>query len=85
MTVAIKHFTDEQIAELAAIFGLEVKAPENILPVRDGVIRKGEMVWWRGDFGPQHVNSEADWINIRDYPARYSLAKPAIQSIVYRD
>lgn len=85
MPVESKHFTAEQITELATIFGLEIKEPDNILPVRDGVIRKGEMVWWRGDYGPAHVNSERDWTNIRDYPALYSLAKPAIQSIVYRD
>lgn len=85
MPVESKHFTAEQIAELATIFGLTVKEPDNILPVRDGVVRKDDMVWWRGDHGPQHVKAERDWTNIRDYPDLYSLVKPAIMSIVYRD
>ena len=39
------HFTDEQLQELATIFGL--KKVEDLLPVRDGFVTKETMVWWR--------------------------------------
>ena len=79
MSVATKNFTAEEIAELAAIFGLEAKAPDNILPVRDGVVRRGQPIWWRAEDGPAYVSSDEHWANIREYPTAYSVAEPRVK------
>jgi len=51
-------FTPEQIKELSVIFGIEPVNPESIAKVRDGSIRKGESVWWWGEYGPEFVKSD---------------------------
>jgi len=80
------QFTEAQLLELESIYGLKRK---NILPVKDGVIKKGEMVWWRSEEGPQHVvaeDAEGVWDNIKAYPRVYSLAKPIVSTkVVYAD
>jgi len=79
-----KHFTDEQIAELEVIFNL--RRVDETLPVRDGSIKKGDMVWWRAARGPEYVKSdnECHWHNIRTYPDVYQINKPRI-SVSYED
>jgi len=79
MNVATKHFTAEQIAELAAIFNLEVRDPDHVLPVRDGVVRLGQPIWWRSEDGPAYVASNEHWPNIREYPTAYSVAEPRVK------
>jgi len=78
----MSHFTPEQLKELADIFGLTI--PADWLPVRDGVVKKGEMIWWRAIGGPEQVNSEHDWTNIRNHPDLYQRAKPRAK-VTYED
>jgi hypothetical protein len=49
------NFTEEQLVELETTFCL--KRCETLL-VRDGVIRKGETVWWQGEDEPEQVRSD---------------------------
>lgn len=76
-------FTPEQIKELSVIFGIEPVNPESIAKVRDGSIRKGDSVWWWGEYGPQFVKSDdsSHWENIQSCPEVYSLKRPRIQYI----
>ena len=76
------HFTDEQIAELALVFGL---MPRTGLPVRDGRVTQTCMVWWRSETGPEHVQASEHWDNIQRHPSAYQLAKPTIARVVYTD
>lgn len=72
------HFTEEQLNELATVFGL---TRVETLPVRDGVVSKTCKVWWRYEEGPEQVvaGDPSHWGNIRDYPSAYQLAKPQIK------
>lgn len=79
------HFTPEQLLELETLYGLKRC---DTLPVRDGVIKKGEMVWWRADNGPARIfaGDEGSWDNIKGYPDRYSIKKPIISTkVTYAD
>jgi hypothetical protein len=73
------HFTKEELIELATVFNL--KLDDEVLPVRDGYVRKGQMVWWRANTGPEHVKSTGagHWANIRNYPNAYQLEKPKLK------
>lgn len=79
-------FTAEQFKELEDRYGLKPIAPAKpTLPVRDGVIEKDGMVWWRAKGGPQHVKADRQhWDNIRNYPDAYQLAQPQTK-VVYTD
>ncbi len=72
-------FTQEELLELATVFNL--KLDDEVLPVRDGYVRKGQMVWWRANTGPEHVKSTHDghWNNIKNYPEFYQLEKPKLK------
>lgn len=78
------HFTEEQLQELATIFGLTQQ--DDTLPVRDGYVHKDSMVWWRCDKGPELVKASdpTHWDNIRHHPQVYQLNEPVVQ-IVYKD
>ena len=78
------HFTEEQLQELATIFGL--KKVEDVLPVRDGFVTKKTMVWWRCEEGPILIKTgePTHWENIKEYPRVYQLNKPKVQ-IKYED
>lgn len=78
------HFTEEQLQELATIFGL--KKQEDLLPVRDGVVTKETMVWWRCEEGPilAKAGDPTHWENIKKYPKAYQLNQPKVQ-IKYKD
>jgi hypothetical protein len=78
----MSHFTEEQLAELATVFGLE---RADTLPVRDGVVTKDMMVWWRGEKGKRRVSAATDWENIREYPDIYQLDEPEVRSVEYVD
>lgn len=73
------HFTEEQLQELATIFGLTRQG--DVLPVRDGFVTKETMVWWRCEEGPILVRAgdPTDWANIKNYPLAYQLKKPNIR------
>ena len=78
------HFTEEQLQELATIFGLTRQ--DDVLPVRDGFVTKETMVWWRYEEEPELVKAGdlANWDNIKNYPLAYQLKKPNIR-IEYED
>ena len=76
------HFTEEQIQELETIFGIK-RAAETVR-VRDGRIAKGDMVWWRANIGPEHVDSSSHWENIERYPDVYQIATP-VTRVIYED
>ena len=81
----LKHFTKEQILELSTVFGiLPIVDLGDTLPVSDGVVTKGDMVWWKSEDGPEHVLASNDWENIRRYPQYYSIEKPSYK-IEYLD
>jgi hypothetical protein len=70
-------FTKEQLQYLETVYGLVVVA--ETLPVRDGVVKKGDMVWWRGINGPEHVvagDAGGHWYNIETYPHAYQITPP---------
>jgi hypothetical protein len=75
------HFTEEELDEIGVAFGL---TRVDTLPVRDGVVSKETMVWWRGEHTCERVKAERDWINIRNYPQAYSLEEPNYR-IQYED
>lgn len=78
------HFTEEQLQELATIFGLTKQ--DDVLPVRDGFVTKGTVVWWRCEEGPTLVRAgdPTDWDNIKNYPSAYQLKKPNVR-VEYKD
>lgn len=78
----MSNFTEEQLAELEAVFGIK---RQDSLPVRDGRVTRDSMVWWRGDKQCLHVKAGIDWDNIRLYPHIYQLAQPEVKRIEYRD
>lgn len=63
-----------------------VRVDAETLPVRDGRVCKTDMVWWRGEGGPEHVRADSrnHWENIRDFPACYQIEKPNTR-LVYED
>ena len=77
------YFTEEQLEELKTIFGL---TRNNVLAVRDGVVHKDSMVWWRCEEGPELVKAGdlPHWDNIRRHPLVYQLKEPVVQ-VVYKD
>jgi hypothetical protein len=73
--MTFKHFSEDQIAELERIFDIKRVAT---IKVRDGYIKPGDMVWWRCEYGPEHVHSMADthMANILAFPHVYQIAEP---------
>lgn len=78
----MSHFTEEQLQELVAIFGL--KRQGDVLPVRDGFVSHNSTVWWRSENGPECLVAILHWENIRQYPKSYQLQRPATKT-VYKD
>lgn len=84
-------FTLAELKELATFFNLEMPVDHivraGLLPVRDGHVDKTDKVWWRSAQGPEHVlaGDSSHWQNISNFPHVYSLAKPSIITIEYRD
>lgn len=73
----MSKLTEEDLKFIEKTFGL--KRVAETIQVRDGMLSRGEMVWWRCVDGPEHVNSEYDWRNIIAYPQAYSINKPKIK------
>lgn len=69
------HFTEDQLKELEGVFQLARK-PKGIR-VRDGIAQEGDMVYWRGEGGPEHVALSGQHLrNAREYPDVYQIAAP---------
>jgi hypothetical protein len=81
--------TTQQLKQIAETFGLTfVKYPEETLPVRDGIVMKGDKVWWRANRGPELVvanDHRTTWTNIRNFPELYQIEEPTIEKIIYKD
>lgn len=81
------HFTEEQLKELETIFGIKrVISPDEYLPVKDGIVRRGDQVWWASNQGPQQSvadDGQGTWTNIKNHPHLYSIEKPRVAAISY--
>jgi hypothetical protein len=73
-------FTESQIAYLSEVFGID--ATEEVLKVSDGFVKKSSKVWWKYQFGPEHVKASEHWDNIKAYPDVYSVKEPKYK-VVY--
>jgi len=69
--------TREQLDQIGKEFGLMPIAES--IQVRDGIVYKGDMVWWRNEKCPEYVNSANDWFNIKKYPDVYQLDQPKVK------
>lgn len=71
------EFTEKQLKELEKLYGLD-RNPE-IRPVRDGLVQRGQMVWFRSGDGVLFVNSGdvGNWAGIYLNPKCYQIHKPA--------
>lgn len=79
---APEKFSEAQIKHLQQVFQIDVT--QEVLPVKDGFVKKGDMVWWRYSYGPENVKAEDHWANIKGYPDAYSIKEPKYK-IVYED
>lgn len=78
----MSHFTEDQLAELEAVFNITRK---ETLPVLDGRVARTNLVWWRSEKGPQEVFANDHWDNIDSSPMFYQIKKPVIISVIYQD
>lgn len=76
-----KNYTPEQLKEIQ----LEVAriSGKPILAISDGWVHRNqeEKVWWKCEDGPELVEVNEHWTNIRNYPHFYSYEKPAFKII----
>jgi hypothetical protein len=73
-------FTKEQVNYLSEVFGID--ATEEVLKVSDGFVKNSGMVWWKYQFGPEHVKASEHWDNIKACPDVYSVKEPTYK-VVY--
>lgn len=73
-------FSSEQIKYLQEVFQIDVT--QEVLPVKDGFVKKGDTIWWECEDGPEEVKAEKDWDNIKEFPQYYSIKEPRYR-IVY--
>jgi hypothetical protein len=73
-------FTASQIKYLSEVF--DVDATEEVLEVSDGFVKNSSKVWWKYEFGPEHVKASEHWDNIKDCPDLYSVKEP-MYKVVY--
>ena len=72
------NFTEEQLQELEKVFNLTRK---ETLPVRDGRVAFGDLVWWRCVHGPVRESVDGTiWENIAAHPEHYQLARPTVKT-----
>ena len=76
----IPTFTPEQVTYIQQVFQIDVS--QEVLPVKDGFVKKGDMIWWLSLNGPEYVKAELDWDNIKKFPNAYSVKEPKYK-IVY--
>lgn len=69
-------FTEEQLQELAVVFGL---SRVQTYQVRDGLVRESDFVWWRSEEGPRRVKVSEHLENLRAYPEVYQVNQPSIR------
>jgi len=65
---------------LSEVFGID--ATEEVLKVSDGFVKNSGMVWWKYQFGPEHVKASEHWDNIKACPDVYSVKEPTYK-VVY--
>ena len=73
------RFSEADLKELEAVFEIKRRNPADVAVIRDATITRGQLVWWRGEYGPEHVLSDQHWDNIKEYPQLYSVTRPRIQ------
>jgi len=81
--------TDKDLDQIADAFGLnrldKIPVEDGSRPIKDGRVRLGDRIWWRGEYGPMQVTADrVNWDNILDFPELYSHAKPKTK-LVYED
>ena len=78
------NFTPQQLQELEMLYGL-TRRPD-VVRVRDGMIAKGDMLWFRNPLGAEAVNSgdDATWRQVSVYPDEYQIKRPFV-SLTYID
>ena len=81
----MSHFNEEQLKELECIFGLTRVVTINTLPVRDGIVTKEDIVWWRGDEGAEQVGAKDHWDNIKRWPFLYQRKQPVVKLVIYEE
>lgn len=78
----VPAFTPSQTKYLQQVFQIDVT--QEVLPVKDGFVKKGDTIWWRYQYGPENVKADEHWDNIKGYPDVYSIKEPKYK-IVYED
>ncbi len=81
----MSHFNEEQLKELECIFGLTRVVTINTLPVRDGIVTKEDIVWWRCDEGAKQVKAKDHWYNIKGWPSGYQRKQPVVKLVIYEE
>ena len=81
----MSHFNEEQLKELECIFGLTRVVTINTLPVRDGIVTKEDIVWWRCDEGAEQVKAKDHWDNIKRWPFGYQRKQPVVKLVIYEE
>lgn len=74
-------FSEAQLEELERVFELKRRPKAEVAPVRDGLVRKHDMVWWRSEEGPELVSAEEHWGNIQQHPSLYSIGCPRVRYV----
>lgn len=74
-------FSEAQLEELERVFELKRRPKAEVAPVRDGLVRKHDMVWWHSENGPEHVHAEDHWDNLRQYPHAHSRERPQVRYV----
>lgn len=79
---SVPTFSEAQIKYLQEVF--QIDATQEVLPVKDGFVKKGDLVWRRGARGPEDIRAENVWDNIKEFSQYYSIEEPKYK-IVYED
>lgn len=69
-----KAVAEMQTALVNALFGYDLS--KEVLLVLDGCVCKDSKVWWKGENGPDYVNADEHWRNIKEFPNIYSVKEP---------
>lgn len=84
-------FTKEQLSYLEKRYGLTVEEEsleKDEYKVRDGVVKYGDKLYWRGDKGAEEFQGlgwEKHLEDIKSLPEYYSINKPKYREVVYYD
>jgi len=75
-------FTEEQLKDLETLYGL--KPITQSLEIKDGTVFDGMYCWWRGENGPEYIQiklNDVNWLNAKNFPKAYSIARPIIRYV----